>query len=182
MTDEVGQPLAEGTSDIDLHGDTGAEQLIVAVPRPGPYMVVVEALFGGGSFDLVASWMDFPGVALSDDDWGPSVANELPLGSTQNNTVNTEGDLWDWYSVTAESSGVLAVVIESDDGDLVLEVFGEADFSEPASRSDQDIDGNTGNDSVAVSIAAGQTLYVKVSSLFPSMDEPIAYTIRAGVM
>ena len=64
----------------------------------------------------------------------------------------------------------------------MLEVFGEADFSEPASRSDQDIDGNTGNESVAVSIAAGQTLYVKVSSLFPSMDEPIAYTIRAGVM
>ena len=69
----------------------------------------------------------------------------------------------------------------SADGDLVIEVFREGAYGEAIGRSDQDMDGVAGNESLTARIEAGGTVHFKVASLFDSADR-IAYNIRAGVL
>ena len=73
------------------------------------------------------------------------------------------------------------VITEAPDGDLVIEVFREGAYGEAIGRSDQDMDGVAGNESLTARIEAGGTVHFKVASLFDSADR-IAYNIRAGVL
>ena len=64
--------------------------------------------------------------------------------------------------------------------DLVLEVFTDGDFADAKDRSDQDLQGNSANESATVQVTAGQAVHVKVSSNFgrarqvPAVVEPRA--------
>ena len=50
--------------------------------------------------------------------------------------------------------------------DLVLEVFTDGKFADAQDRSDQDLQGNSANESVTVQVTAGQAVHVKVSGNF----------------
>ena len=83
--------------------------------------------------------------------------------------------------VTSETAGVVTVITEAPEGDLVIEVFREGHYGSSTGRSDQDMDGVAGNESLTGRIDAGGRLYFKVSSLFGS-ELNIPYSIRAGVI
>lgn len=65
---------------------------------------------------------------------------------------------------------------EEVDGDLALEVYLDGDFTTPAASSDQDLQGNLGNESVTVEVRAGQPMHIKVRS-FHSSGAAIPYRI-----
>ena len=76
---------------------------------------------------------------------------------------------------------MITVITEAPEGDLALEVFEGGNFAEAINRSDQDMQGVAGNESLTIQAAAGQTYYFKVSPVFSSADA-IAYRIRVGIM
>jgi len=182
LADSTGQPLPDGRSDQDLMGDTGAEQTVFTVPRAGDYQVRVETFSGGGDFRILASWMPFADAEqAADPDGNPEGARVLTPGSPVQDSIDpATGDAWDWFKVTAESGGIITVATESE-GDLALEVFAEGAYDQAMERSDQDMQGSTGNESLTVRAEAGQAFYFRVVRVFASGGN-ISYTIRAGVM
>lgn len=183
VTDEVGQPLPDGTSDQDLRGDVGAEQLTVTIPAAGAYQVYVETLMGSGQFNIGAGWIPYPDAAVAPDpDGSPATATALEVGTTLSDSIDYQaGDMWDWFSVTAPNGGMVTVIVEAPEGDLALEVFKEGEFREALNRSDQDLGGVTGNESLTARAEPGETLYFKVTPL-SQYGGQIAYSIRAGIM
>ena len=183
VTDSLGQPLPDGNSDRDLGGDVGAEQAAVVIPGAGDYQVRIGTWGGGGLFDIAAGFVPFPALARAPDPDGlPTAAADLVPGAPIEDQIDpSNGDGWDWFKVTAESAGVITVITEAPEGDLVLEVFAEGEFGEAVNRSDQDMQGVTGNESLTVNAAAGQTFYFKVTPAFETADA-IPYRIRAGIM
>ena len=183
VTDEIGLALRGGTGDRDINGDLSAEQLTVAIPRPGVYHVYVNTMYGGAALDIGGTWIPYAGVATEPDpDGHPDSAAALVPGTPTEGTVNgVEGDLMDWYAVTSETGGMVTVIVEAPEGDLALEVFNEGDYRQPLGSSDQDMQGIPGNESLTAPIEAGQTLYFKVFPLFEG-EGLITYKIRAGVM
>jgi len=183
VTDSLGQALPDGRVDSDLGGDTGAEQLVVTLRSAGEYQVRVETFSSGsGSFEIAASWMSFPAVAVAPDPDGlPTTGTALTPGTPIDDSIDpAAGDMWDWFMVTAEGNSVITVVTSAADGDLALEVFNEGAFGEAVNRSDQDLQGVAGNESLTVQASAGQKYYFKVSPVFS--QGRIAYQIRVGVM
>lgn len=184
VTDAVGQILPEAEADRDLGGDTGAEQLAAVIPSAGQYRVRVSVFFGGnGSFELVAGWISYPKLGGPvDDDALPTAAVELTPGSPIDDSIDPgAGDNWDWFKVTTSSAAAITVITEASEGDLALEVFADGEFSDSLNRSDQDMQGVQGNESLTIQAQAGQTYYFKVSPVFSSSD-PIRYRIRVGIM
>jgi hypothetical protein len=183
VTDAVGQELPGGRIDVDLSGNVGAEQGAVVIRVPGDYQVQVHTWSGGGRFDIAGSWLEFAGLGgPADPDGSPMAAAVLTPGTPIDDSISpSTGDGWDWFKVTAESAGVITVITEAPEGDLVLEVFDDGAFGESVNRSDQDMQGVVGNESLTVQAAAGQTYYFKVSPAFETGDT-IAYKIRAGIM
>lgn len=182
LADAMGQPLPEGRSDQDLQGDTGAEQAVFTIPRPGDYRVRVETWGSGGEFRIMAGWIPFADVAQAPDpDGSPDSAASLTPGSPVQDSIDpAAGDAWDWFRVSVDDGGIITVVTEGD-GDLALEVFAEGTFAEAMERSDQDLQGSSGNESLTVRAEPGQTFYFRVSPVFSSSGT-VSYTIRAGVM
>jgi len=183
VTDSLGQALPDGRVDSDLGGDTGAEQLVATLRSPGEYRVRVETFgSGSGSFDIGASWMSFPSVAVAADPDGlPTAATVLTPGTPINDSIDpAAGDMWDWFVITADAGSVITVVTSAADGDLALEVFNDGAFGEAVNRSDQDLQGVAGNESITVQASAGQRYYFKVSPVFS--QGRIEYQIRVGVM
>jgi hypothetical protein len=183
VADAVGQTLPDGEVDQDLGGDGGAEQAAVVIRAAGDYQVRVSTWFGGGTFDIIAGWISYPTLGgPADPDGMPTAAATLAPGTPIDDSIDpSAGDAWDWFKVTADSAGVITVVTEAPEGDLALEVFGEGSFAEAINRSDQDMQGVAGNESLTIQTAAGQTYYFKVSPVFSSGDA-IAYRIRVGIM
>jgi len=153
------------------------------ISAPGDYQVRVQTWSGGGRFDIAASWLEFPALGgPADPDGMPTAAAALAPGTPIDDSINPSGgDAWDWFMVTADNAGVITVITEAPEGDLVLEVFNEGAFGEAVNRSDQDMQGVTGNESLTIQAAAGQTFYFKVSPAFDT-GETISYRIRAGIM
>jgi hypothetical protein len=182
VTDAYGQPLVEGRSDEDLGGDSGAEQFAVTVPRAGEYQVRVETFQGGAaSFKVGASFLPFPDLELAPDpDGSPGAAIPLVVGQArhEDSIDGPSGDYWDWYVLTAEEAGTLTVATRAEDGDLVLEAFEEGEFSEALQRSDQDLQGNGGNEALTLVVAAGQQFYFKVASF--SEGATVHYRLQVG--
>lgn len=165
VTDDEYQVLPEGSVDMDVGGDVGAEQFVIALPRPGVYRVLVESYgFGGASFQIGGSFLPWGGVAAPPDpDGKPSGARDLALDSDHEDTLDPAGgDGFDWYRVTSDAAGTLTVLTRAESGDLRLDLFLEGDFREPVDTSDQDQGGVLGNESLTVDLAAGQTVYVRV--------------------
>jgi hypothetical protein len=188
VTDQDGQLLPDGRIDVDRDGDTGLELGTVALSAPGTYRIAVREFSGGGTtrFTLAASFLPFPGLARRPDpDGRPSGAVEMAIGESREGRIHgAAGDLRDWYRVAAPSAGTLTVITRApgeDVGDLVLEAFLDGDYATSVQRSDQDIQGNRANESVSVSVAAGQTLHLRVSAHSPARD-PIPYRISVGFL
>jgi hypothetical protein len=184
VSDQDGQPLPEARSDQDLGGDSGAEQLAVTIPRAGAYLVQVEP-FGSGDarFNIGASWITFPDLEVPPDPNGsPSNATAIRAGQLplQESLDGRAGDYWDWFIFTAEQSGTVTVTTRSSDGDLVLEAYEAGEYGEPVERSDQDLQGESGNEALTLIVSAGQKIYFKTKA----WDEgaQITYRLQVGFM
>lgn len=182
VTDSDGQPLPNGRSDQDLGGNSGAEQFAVTLPRSGEYRVRVESFGGGeGSFQVGVSWLPFPDLALpADPDGSPGSATALQVGqeSRTDSIDGSSGDFWDWYLLKAEEAGTLTVTTRAETGDLVLEAFEEGEFTQALERSDQDLQGNGGNEAVTLVVEAGQAFYFRVSAF--SEGATVPYRLQVG--
>jgi hypothetical protein len=168
VTDEDGQALPDGSSDRDLYGSGGNEQVMVALPERGEYRVEVELLDGNNTkFEIGAGWIAMPAFArASDADRRPTQGAALDVGRSHEDSLNgDEGDYWDWFAITARTSGTLTVILRSvndDSPDLALELYTADDLTEHAARSDNDLQGNTTNESATIDVKAGQKIFVKV--------------------
>jgi hypothetical protein len=177
VTDADGQTVPEGSSDKDLNGSEGTELVSTVIPEPGTYKVRVRVNGGGNAaFEISGSWMPFPAfaVASSDPDRRPSTAKAAQIGKATEDSLNTAtGDNWDWYVMKATQPGTLVIVtrrLGDGDTDLVLEAYLDSNFSEPAQRSDQDLQGNNANESVTLNVNAGQSVHVKVLANFSNAN------------
>jgi hypothetical protein len=187
VLDADGQHVPDGTADRDLNGDTGRELLAVVLSAEGEYRVRIRAQGGAATraYEMTASWLAFPAFARPEDpDGRASQARAIDVGESVSDTLDAAaGDSLDWYVITAGQSGTLVVVTRPEDGgepDLVLEAFLDGDFSRPAAHSDQDLQGNSANESVSVSVKAGQTVHIKVSGAFSSVRG--AYRLSSTLM
>jgi hypothetical protein len=182
VTDAHGQPLPDGRSDQDLSGDSGAEQFAVTLPRAGSYQIRVETFGGGGgSFKVGLSWLSFPALALpADPDGSPGTAHRIRVGQdTRTDVIDpSQGDSWDWFVLTAEKAGTVTVATRAEDGDLVLEAFSPGEFTEALERSDQDLQGNGGNEAVTLVVEDGEEFFFRVSAF--SGGGAIPYRLQIG--
>ncbi|MGD2123318.1 MAG: hypothetical protein PVJ76_16315 [Gemmatimonadota bacterium] len=182
VTDGDGQPLPEGRSDQDLGGDSGAEQFAVTLPRAGAYQVKVEAFGGGGgSFKLGVSWLPYPDLALpADPDGSPGTANPIHLDQdARTDQIDPgQGDNWDWYVLKADKAGTVTVATRAEEGDLILEAFEPGEFGEALERSDQDLQGNGGNEAVTLVVEVGDEFFFRVSAF--SGGGGVPYRLQIG--
>jgi hypothetical protein len=168
VTDEDGQALPDGTSDRDLYGSGGNEQVSVTLPEGGDYRVHVALLDGSSAkFEIGAGWIAMPAFArASDPDRRPTLGTTLDIGRSHEDKLDGDaGDNWDWFSFTAKTSGTLTVILRSvndDSPDLALELYTSDELAKPSVRSDDDLQGNTTNESATIDVKAGQKVYVKV--------------------
>ncbi len=182
VMDEDGQPVPDGTADRDLNGKVGSEVLSVVLTEGGTYLVEVRSHgSSGGSFTVGGAWVPMPAFARpSDPDGRPSRAGRLSIGATHTDQLHPdEGDQWDWFTINVTERTTLVIMTRTDDGvegDLALEVYLDNDFSTPAVQSDQDLQGNLGNESVTVDVRAGQPVHVKVRS-YSSSGGPVPYRV-----
>jgi len=182
VTDSDGQPLPNGRSDQDLGGDSGAEQFAATLPGAGKYQVRVET-FGGSqaSFKIGASWLPFPDLAVpADPDGSPSSAIRIRVGQeTRSDAIDgAKGDYWDWFVLEAENGGTLTVATRAEAGDLILEAFSSGEFSEALESSDQDLQGNGGNEALTLVVEAGEQFFFKVSAYSDGVSIP--YRLQVG--
>jgi hypothetical protein len=173
VIDEDGQALPDGTTDADRNGETGSEMLAVVVTEPGMYRVQVKMQENGVSrFQIGASWIPFPALAVAPDpDRRPSQARVIDIGKSYEDSLGTPGDRVDWFAFAPKTAGTLTVVLRSIGDskiDLMIEVFLAKDMNEPVGRSDQDLQDNPANESVAVDVPPGQKVFVKVTSAMGS--------------
>ena len=183
VTDADGQNLPEGRSDLDIGGDSGAEQFAVTLPRAGTYYVKVEP-FGSGasSFRIGASWLGFPELERpADPDGAPSAARTIAIGQDPlNDSLDpSSNDHWDWLVLRADRAGTLTVATRAAEGDLVLEAFNEGEYNEAIERSDQDLQEITGNEALTLTVTLGQVMYFKVSA-FGSASGALSYRLLLG--
>lgn len=183
IADIVGQPLPEGSSDQDLGGDYGAEQVAAVIPSAGEYQVRVGSWSGSGSFEMIAGWIAYPALGGPvDPDALPTAAAELAPGAPIDDSIDpSSGDSWDWFKVTVEGAAAITVITTAPEGDLALEAFAEGEYAAPISSSDQDMQGVAGNESITIQAQAGETYYFKVTP-FSNFGGAIPYNIRVGVM
>jgi len=185
IADPDEQVLPDGHSDSDIDGDLGAEQLVVAIPGAGPYLIMVES-FGEdpGSFLIGGSFLATDAAAGTPDvDARPTDAIELAVGAAHEDSLHPEeGDRADWYRIAVKKAGVLTVLTRAEgEGDLRLERYAEGSFRDPEDVSDQDMDGVLGNESLTVDVAAGEVVYIKV---VPSLGNvwQVSYRLSSGLI
>ena len=173
VADADGQTVPDGSSDKDLNGNEGTELVSTVISEPGAYKVRVRVNGGGtASYEISGSWMAFPPFAMAstDPDRRPSTAKAYQVGKAVEDALDSKtGDNWDWWVVKAAQAGTLVIVtrrVGEGDTDLVLEAFLDSNFSQPAERSDQDLQGNNASESVTLNVNAGQTVHIKVSANF----------------
>ncbi|MGQ0735005.1 MAG: PPC domain-containing protein [Acidobacteriota bacterium] len=171
VTDSDGQILPDGSVDRDLNGSQGTEMLSIVIPEPGAYKVRIRLQGGSSSsFQISGGLIAFPpfAQASTDPDRRPTQAKPAQIGQAIEDSLNSaSGDHWDWFLLKAAQAGTLVVLtrpLGEPEVDLVLEVFTDGNFSQPAGRSDQDLQGNSANESVTVNVTAGQAVHVKVSA------------------
>lgn len=176
VVDGDGQTLPEGTSDRDLNGNEGTELASVTLNEPGAYRVRVRSQGNSGSstFQIAASFLGFPPFQRpGDPDGRPVNAKEVQVGKAYEDTLDpSAGDNWDWFVFTPVEAGTLTVVTRQsgtgDAPDLVLELYTGGSFSNATERSDQDLQNNTANESVSLTVTAGQKVHAKVLHAFGS--------------
>ena len=172
VTDADGQILPDSNIDRDMNGTSGLEMASILIPEPGNYRVRVRLQGGSSSsFQISTAWLSFPALARenTDADSKPSGARRLDIAKPHEDALAADaGDAWDWFSLQAPESGTLVIVTRAigETADLVLEAFLDGKFGESVERSDQDLQGDSANESVTVSVTKGQMVHVKVSGAF----------------
>jgi hypothetical protein len=186
VTDADGQELPNGTVDGDLGGNPGMEMISLPLSEAGDYIVYVNLLSDAGSanFTINASFLTEKGFARpADPDKRPSMANEVQIAAPINGSLDPDaGDLWDWYQITAAGDGTLVFVTrtpEGSEGDLTLAAYIGKDFTTPTESSDQDLQGNAGNESITLNVSKGEVIYLKVNSLQTSGGK-LEYRLSVG--
>lgn len=172
VTDGDGQPLPDGRSDRDLHGNRAHEYLAVLLPEPGSYLVHVELSSGEkAAFEISGALAPAPALASpnQDPDGRPSKATAATVGKAVEDTLGGD-DTWDWFVMRAEAAGTLTILTKAPEGDLRLEAFAEGNYRQPIASSDQDLQDVKGNESVNIEVQAGQAIYVRVSTFFVGGD------------
>lgn len=167
VMDGDGQVVPEGSTDRDLFGSSGTEQLMVTLAEPGEYRIQVKLLDSGTArFEIGTSWIPMAALARpSDPDRRPSTATPLEVGrSHEDSLASASGDHWDWFVFTPATAGSLTVILRptGETVDLVLEMYAADDLSEPVLRSDQDLQDNTANESGTLDVQANNRVFVKV--------------------
>jgi hypothetical protein len=187
VIDEDGQVVREGAIDRDHGGNVGSEFGTVVIPRAGKYTVEVRGLSASGPIAFTVGGAFMPMASFEspeDSDGRPASARVVQPGSATEDSVNPDaGDVADWYSVTAETAMTLVIVtrVEGEGGDLVLEAYSASNMAETVARSDQDLRGNAGNESVTIEMRAGETVKFKVSAL-NERGGAIAYRVSLGMV
>lgn len=187
VTDEDGQQLRDGTADTDYRGKMGAEYLAVPVPGAGTYGVEVRANGGGAiPFRVIATFAAMSGFEMpADTDGRPRNARAIAVGAAMEDQLNPdEGDLADWYLVTASEAMTIIFgtrVDEGSEGDLMLDAYIGEDLNNSVAHSDQDLRGNSGNESLTVDLKPGESVRIKVASLSDTGSR-VAYRVSVGRM
>lgn len=147
------------------------------ISEPGTYKVRVRLQGNQSStFTIGGSWLSFPAFAhaSADPDRRPRSAQSIAVGKAHEDSLSSEsGDNWDRFVLKPAQAGTLAIVtrlVGTDQADLVLEVYLDNDFTKPADRSDQDLQGNSANESVTANVNAGQPVHVKVAGTFSRIN------------
>jgi hypothetical protein len=170
LVDEDGQTVPDGTSDRDMGGSSGTELLSATIGEAGTYKVRVRVQGGDSStFQIAGAFLAFPPFARpADPDRRPAQARALQVGKPHDDSLDpSAGDTWDWFSFKANAAGALAIItrpLANTEADLVLEVFVDRNFAEAVDRSDQDMQGNSSNESVTINVTAGQMVHIKVTN------------------
>jgi hypothetical protein len=168
LVDEDGQAVPDGTSDRDMNGSQGTELLSATITEAGVYRVRVRLQGSGSSkFEIAAGFLAFPPFARRPDpDRRPAQARALVIGKPFDDSLDpAAGDSWDWFVFKAARAGALALItrpLANTEADLILEVYTGGDFSASTERSDQDMQGNTSNESATINVEAGEMIHVKV--------------------
>jgi hypothetical protein len=165
LTDADGQEI--GRADGDVGGNTAAEQLMVQIGEAGVYRVTVDTYGDRATFKIGSSFLPFPELAMPPDpDGSPRRAQAVAANKAVEDSLTPQaGDNVDWFLFEAPAAGTVTAVTRGlDDGDLVLEAFANDDFRSSVGRSDQDMQGNAGNESVTASVAAGKSVYFRVAA------------------
>jgi hypothetical protein len=164
------------------------EYLAVVLPRGGRYVVEVKTNgdAAGISFRVVATFAPMPAFELpADPDGSPSMARAVAVGNANQDQLHPDaGDAADWYTLTATEAMTLVIVTRVDDGaegDLLLEAFVGDELGEAAARSDQDLRGNSGNESLTLDVKAGERVRIRVGSVNDS-GGVVAYRVSVGKM
>jgi len=186
VTDVDGQVLPGGDGDIDYAGKPGLEFLTVPLSVVEKVTVEVSSVGGeAGDFTITAGFAAEPAFAVpADPDRRPSLAQALTVGESHRDALDpNSGDRWDWYTITAQEDGSLVFVTrtdgDGDPGDIALELYLGDDFSMPTTQSDNDLQDVATNESVTVNVRKGDTVYLKVISLFDSADS-FGYRVSVG--
>ena len=160
VTDVDGQQLRDGTADRDMNGQVGLEYLAVVLPRPGQYGVEIRTNGEDESaaFRIVTAFAPMAAFEVPEDtDGRPGNARVVEVGAVIEDQINADGgDRADWYTVTSKEAMTLIVVTRVEDGtngDLILEAFVGDDLEDSAARSDQDLRGHAGNESLTVEVS-----------------------------
>jgi hypothetical protein len=186
VLDGDGQVLPNGAFDRDLNGNEGSELASATLTEAGAYRVRVRVQSGTNStFQIAGSFLAFPLFERAGDpDRRPGTAKAIQVGRAFEDALDpSSGDSWDWFVMKLAEAGTLTVVTRQlgtgDGPDLILEVFTNNEFATPAARSDQDLQGNTANESVSVQVAAGQSVHVRVANNFSS--RPAQYRLSSSL-
>jgi len=162
VTSAAGGPVAGGRIDIDFEGNGGAEQGAVVLPTKGNYKVTVQPFDPGQGlavYHIGASFFGAPllaGMAPVDPATAPAleagkvVDGKLPAG--RNGTL---------YVYKAKSNGVLTVDVQAD-CDVILTSF-LGDLQNVGTRADDDLNGDTGHESITLDVREGQTYFFAIT-------------------
>ncbi|MCC7031523.1 MAG: PPC domain-containing protein [Acidobacteria bacterium] len=185
LVDEDGQTVPNGTADRDLNGSSGTELLSATIGEAGTYKVRVRVQGGDAStFQIAGAFLAFPPFARpADPDRRPAQARALQVGKPHDDTLDPKsGDAWDWFSFKADADGALAIITRPQGGteaDLVLEAYADRNFAQAVDRSDQDMQGNSSNESVTVNVTAGQIVHIKVIN---QSGNPSKYRVSSSLI
>jgi hypothetical protein len=187
LVDADGQLDINGSVDSDHNGQPGLEVLSIPLGYAEPVFVEVHLLSeqgGGGAFSITATFIAEPAFGQPDTpDRRPSEAKVIAVGSVVNESLDPEmGDSWNWYAITAAEAMTVVVATRTDtpdSGDLAMAAYLDDDYANSVAWSDLDRQGNPGSESFTIDLEAGQTVHVKVSSLYGT-GARIAFKLAVG--
>ncbi|MEM6458270.1 MAG: hypothetical protein AAF710_02635 [Planctomycetota bacterium] len=187
VTDRLGQEVIGGDIDVDPVELPGGETGVVALPRAGDYLVLLESLDGAGRVRVESGWIPMPEADRpADPNGGPDDALPLRVGVRQDQSFDSKtGDLRDWYVIEPARSGLLRVQARTPVGsetDLILERYTADRFWESEDYADNDEGEVLGHESLELAVNRGQPVFIRVST-WSTLDpegqaEPYTLTAR----